>query len=125
MNLKLHQAMWQRQEIGRPLLGINAGFMASQRFPLLMKHVAGKAVRPEDIRVDLFLQDCDRLYETHQNLGDYPYVAAPFAGMAWLEAIMGCPFRLRIPTCGRNPAYPSGTSGTGKNPTARIRGTRN
>ncbi|OQA01236.1 MAG: Uroporphyrinogen decarboxylase (URO-D) [Planctomycetes bacterium ADurb.Bin412] len=93
MNQNLHQAMWQRQEIGRPLLGINAGFMASQRFPLLMKHVAGKAVRPEDIRADLFLKDCDRLYETHQNLGDYPYVAAPFAGMAWLEAIMGCPIQ--------------------------------
>ena len=91
MNLDKHKAMWERKDIGRPLLGINVGFMANQRFPLLMECLSGKLVQPEDIRVDLFLKECDRLYELHQNLCDYPYVAAPFAGMAWLEAIMGCP----------------------------------
>ena len=90
-NLEHHQAFWKRRKTARPLFGINVGFMANQRFPLLMESLPSGEVKPEDIRLDLFLKDCDRLYELQQDTGDYPYVAAAFPGLPWLEAIMGCP----------------------------------
>jgi len=90
-NFELHKAFWSRQDIGRPLLGINVGFTLQHRFPRLMKTISPGPMKPEAIRTDLFLQDCDNLYETHQNLGDYPFVSAPFVGIPWMEAIMGCP----------------------------------
>ena len=89
--LARQRAFWQRQEMDRPLLGLNIGFTVQQRFPLLMAAIPIGRVKPEDIRTDLFLADCDRLYEAHRGLGDYPYVSAPFTGIPWLEAILGCP----------------------------------
>jgi len=90
-DLEIHKAFWDRRDIGRPLLGINVGFTLEHRFPLLMATISPGLVKPKDIRTDLFLEDCDRLYETHQNLGDYPLASAPFVGIPWMEAIMGCP----------------------------------
>lgn len=90
-NLEIHKAFWDRRDIGRPLLGINLGFTLQYRFPRLMETISPGLMKPEDIRIDLFLEDCDRLYETHQNMGDYPLASAPFVGIPWMEAIMGCP----------------------------------
>ena len=74
----------------RPLLGINIGFFVNQRFPHVMAKIPEGIVNPQDIDVNLFLKDCDELYQSHLDLGDYPFVSAPFVGIPWLEAIAGC-----------------------------------
>jgi hypothetical protein len=51
-------------------------------------------VAPEDIHVDPFLKDCERLFQKHAEIDDdYPFVGAPFIYLPWMEAIMGCPVR--------------------------------
>ena len=89
--LKRHEAFWNLKETDRPLLGINVGFFVGQRFPRVMAAMREGPVRPEDIPVEAFLHDCDDLHESHEGLGDYPFVSAPFVGIPWLEAIAGCP----------------------------------
>lgn len=90
-NLELHKAFWNRQDIGRPLLGVNIGFTLQQRFPRMMETITPGLLKPEDIRIDPFLEDCENLYRAHQDMGDYVFVGAPFVGIPWMEAIMGCP----------------------------------
>lgn len=89
--LRRHQAFWHREETDRPLLGINAGFFVQQRFPRVLERMPQGVIQPDDIPIDRFLEDCDALAESHRDLGDYPYVSAPFVGIPWLEAIAGCP----------------------------------
>ncbi|MHB9038001.1 MAG: hypothetical protein ACYC64_15190 [Armatimonadota bacterium] len=89
--LQRHKAFWERRDTDRPLLGVNAGFFVNQRFPRVMEQMPEGEVQPDDIPVELFLKDCDDLYESHAGLGDYPFVSAPFVGIPWLEAIAGCP----------------------------------
>ena len=48
-------------------------------------------VSPEDIVVQDYLPDCDRLYELHEQAGgDLIWSAAPFWGVPWVEASLGC-----------------------------------
>lgn len=92
--LMRHKAFWMRQDTDRPLLGCNIGFFVNQRFPRLMEAIPPGLVKPEDIRVDLFLEDSESLYQRYSEIGDdYPYVGAPFIYMPWMEAIIGCPIR--------------------------------
>jgi hypothetical protein len=88
--LHRHQQFWDRRPADRPLLGINVGFNLEDTFPRTMARISDGPVKPADIPVDAFLQDCDALARAHEGLGDYPYVAAPFVGVPWLEAIAGC-----------------------------------
>jgi hypothetical protein len=92
-SLRRHKQFWARQSADRPLLGINVGFALSDTFPWTMARIADGPVKPEDIPLGAFLQDCDDLARAHEGLGDYPYVAAPFVGIPWLEAIAGCPIQ--------------------------------
>ena len=90
-NRRRHEAFWRHEAMDRPLFGINLGFFVQQRFPRVLAHMPQGIIGPDDIPVDLFLDDCDDLYESHREMGDYPFVAAPFVGIPWLEAIAGCP----------------------------------
>lgn len=85
-----HKAFWERKSADRPLLGVNVGFTLPQAFPRTMAEVPDGPLKPVDIPVQAFLEDCDALELAHRGLGDYPYVAAPFVGVPWLEAIAGC-----------------------------------
>lgn len=90
-NLSRHRAFWERAGQPRPLFGINVGWTLGQRFPRLSSTLSAGPVQPDDIDIPLFLADCDGLYAAHRGLGDIPYVSAPFVGVPWLEAILGCP----------------------------------
>ena len=90
-NLPLHRAFWERAAQPRPLFGINVGWTLGQRFPRLSRTISAGPVKPDDIDIPLFLADCDGLYEAHRGLGDFPYTGAPFVGIPWMEAILGCP----------------------------------
>ena len=89
--LNRHKAFWERRPTDRPLLGINVGFTLPQTFPRTMAEIGDGALQPDDIPLKALFQDCDALELVHRGLGDYPYVAAPFVGVPWLEAIAGCP----------------------------------
>jgi hypothetical protein len=92
--LDRYQAFWNRLDTDRPLWGCNIGFFVNERYPRVMEKIPPGLVRPEDIQVDLFLQDCENLYSAYQKMGDdYPYVGASFIYIPWMEAIMGCPIK--------------------------------
>jgi len=90
--LERYRAFLNRDPVERPLLGIGVGFLMPQAFPTLAPAIPIGPVAPEDIRVDLFLEDCEALYQAHCQIDDdYPFVGTPFAYVPWMEAIMGCP----------------------------------
>jgi len=90
--LQRHQAFVNRALVERPLLGCCFGFYMPQMYPRVTASLRRGQLSPEDIRNDLFLADCDRLYELHRQVDDdFPFVAAPFISVPWMEAIMGCP----------------------------------
>jgi hypothetical protein len=89
--LERHRAFWNREETDRPAWGINLGFFANEAFPRVMARLQPGPLRPADIPVEEFLEDCDARYAAHQDLGDFPCTCAPFPYVPWLEAVAGCP----------------------------------
>lgn len=87
----LHRRFLQGERMERPLIGVNLGFYANDRYPSTMSALPNGPISPDDIHTDLFLQDCDRLYRAHSEIDDdYPFVASPLVYVPWMEAIMGC-----------------------------------
>lgn len=98
-------AFLQRQETDRPLLGCTWG----SYFPLEMLPTGAASLpegylRPEMIEVEAFLADYERYYQFHQEApDDIPWVAAPFIGIPWTEAILGCPIAASAETIWSEP----------------------
>lgn len=90
--LARHRAFYARQPMDRPLFGSWLfGFYVHQQYPSVAAKMQPGPVRPEDIPIDLFLQDVDALWEAYTELDDdYPFSAGAFYGVPWMEAIMGC-----------------------------------
>ncbi len=86
---------YYRRGNDRPLLG----FFVGSEYPLHRYECAralpeDRPLRPDDLPVDAFLDDCDRLFETHEACGgDFIWAACAFWGVPWLEAALGCPVR--------------------------------
>jgi hypothetical protein len=85
-------AQWLQRSNDRPLLGFTLG----SYYPL-RRYAGGAASLPEgpvhagDVRVEAFLADTERLYHQHEEAGgDFLFCAAPFLGLPWLEAALGC-----------------------------------
>ena len=92
--LQRHRAFLNREPTDRPLLGCNIGFYMPQQYPAVAQSLPRGRITPDDIRVDLFLEDCERLYQAyHQLADDYPFIGAAFIFIPWMEAIMGCPIQ--------------------------------
>jgi hypothetical protein len=81
---------WHREETDRPLVGV----LVNRLFPL-QSFGTGRStpeVYPEDVTVQDFLDDCERRHRASQRVGgDAIFVAYARIGLAWYEAIMGCP----------------------------------
>lgn len=89
--LERHKAFWEHGPSDKPLFCCNIGMFVQDHCPLTMKALPQGIVKPGDINIQLFLEDCDNLYLTHRELADdYPFVASPFVFIPWMEAIMGC-----------------------------------
>ena len=75
----------------RPLVGsFLFGYFMNEQYPNLSEAIPDGPITPDDINVDLFLQDCERLYQAYEELDDdYPYIGGAFFGVPWMEAIMG------------------------------------
>lgn len=83
---------WFYKRNKRPLLG----FYLDSQYPLhrykgSRKHIPDGIVKPENVVVEDFFEDCDRLYELYEEAGgDLVWSAAPFFGLPWVEASLGC-----------------------------------
>jgi len=83
---------WKREN-HRPLIGFHIGdiypvldFNAAK--PLL---AAKGPITPDMIEPLEFIEDYEHLYETHKKVNqDIFWVATPFPGFPWIEAILGC-----------------------------------
>jgi hypothetical protein len=76
----------------RALLGF---FLESEypveRYPASKRLPDQLPLAPEDFNPEDYLEDCDRLFELHEQAGgDFIWSASPFWGVPWLEAALGC-----------------------------------
>lgn len=91
-----NKAFVNMEPVDRPLLGIWVG----SEMPLelykkaaeLFSSFRGSAIVPEAINPQDFLDDYDRLFLEHEEVGDDLFwSASPLVGFPWMEAIVGCP----------------------------------
>jgi hypothetical protein len=82
---------WLERRNDRPLLGFYLGsHYPLHRYQGAASLPAGR-IRPEDVIVERYLDDCDRLFDLYERAGgDGIWSAAPFYGLPWLEAALGC-----------------------------------
>lgn len=91
--LSRHQDFWAGKELRRPPVVFRIGdYFWSRRFKaadhLLKK---GKEIAPELLNVEAFLEDYERMYQEICLLDqDGFWVAEPFTGIPWMEAMWGC-----------------------------------
>jgi hypothetical protein len=87
--LQAHAAFWRAEAGSRALVGVTL----SPYFPLQAFKITSKGLlRHEDVDVAPFLDQMDAEFEASQLLGgDAIWAAAPFYGIPWMEAILGCP----------------------------------
>jgi hypothetical protein len=83
---------WFQRINRRPLLGF---YLDSQyplhRYPGSRKNLPNGVIGPENIVVEDYLADCDRLFDLYERAGgDLLWSAAPFFGLPWVEASLGC-----------------------------------
>jgi hypothetical protein len=86
---------WDRDEVDRPLVSIWVGTQIPfDSYSSGVQQLRAGRLKPEMVNVERFLPDYDRLFELHARAGgDVPWVAIPFWGMCWMEAILGCEVR--------------------------------
>jgi hypothetical protein len=90
--LDRQRAFWSRRPIDRPLFGTNLGTTAIERHPAVVRSLGPGLMKPQDLRIEPFLDDCEWLYEFHRNCDpDYLFVGSAFPHFPWIEAIAGCP----------------------------------
>jgi hypothetical protein len=83
---------WFERRNERPLIGFTLGsYYPLRRYPNGVRNLPSGPIGPDDIHVAQFLDDTDELYRLHEEAGgDLIWSAAPFIGIPWLEAALGC-----------------------------------
>lgn len=82
---------WYKKENERPLVG----FFIDSQYPLHRYHCKDKLpsgeLHPKEIIITRFLAEFERLYQTYEDYGgDLIWSSAPFWGIPWIEASLGC-----------------------------------
>jgi len=94
--IRRNKAFVKMEPVDRPLLGIWVG----SEMPLELYKKASEifssfkesAIVPEAINPQNFLNDYDRLFSEHEEVGDDLFwSASPLVGFPWMEAIIGAP----------------------------------
>lgn len=92
--IELHNYFWMRRKIERPLVSfrIASDFFFATHFKAANDLlVEGKKITPSMLNVDSFLNDYERIYQDISSIGqDGFWVAEPFFGIPWMEAMLGC-----------------------------------
>ena len=85
-------SLWLRLQNDRPLLGFTLGsYYPLHRYRHGARRIPNGAVVTEDIHVADYLDETDDLFNLHEEAGgDLIFSAAPFWGLPWLEASLGC-----------------------------------
>ena len=106
--IKRHQAFLKREACDRPLIGNWLyGFYIDQQYPRVAAAMRPGEIKPEDIPIELFMEDVDALYAAYSELNDdYPFSMGAFYGIPWMEAIMGCPINFSGTTMWANACIP-------------------
>jgi hypothetical protein len=83
---------WIERRNLRTLLGFTLGsYYPLHRYPTGSRHLPEGQVSPEHVVVEEFLDDTERLFQMHEEAGgDFIFSAAPFLGLPWIEASLGC-----------------------------------
>ncbi len=83
---------WLERRNSRPLLGFSLGsYYPLRGYPTGSRCLPSGQVSPNDVIVEQFLDDTDRLHQVHEEAGgDFVFSAAPFLGLPWIEASLGC-----------------------------------
>ena len=88
-----HRLFWHRERTDRPLVGFTIGsYFPVHRFDAARDHLQENGlILPETMPVDTYLEDYERLYGLSLAADqDLFWVAEPFPGIPWMEAILGC-----------------------------------
>lgn len=92
--LDLHRSFWRRKGQPHPIAAFRVvpDFFFSRHFRAAEELlVPGKLITPEMLDVDRFLPDYERMFRQSEEIGqDAFWVAEPFTGIPWMEAILGC-----------------------------------
>jgi hypothetical protein len=88
-----HRAFLGREAVDRPLIGSWLyGFYVHEQYPSVAAAMKPGPIQPDDIPIDLFVEDVAALWRAYSDLDDdYPFSTGAFYGVPWMEAIMGCP----------------------------------
>jgi hypothetical protein len=83
---------WWRRENDRPLIAFTVGsYYPLHRYPRSVASLPNGEVTANDVQVAAYLEDTERLYQLHEEAGgDFVFAAAPFLGLPWVEASLGC-----------------------------------
>lgn len=83
---------WLEMENDRPLLGFTLGsYYPLNRYRAGVRRLPDGLVQPDDVFVEDYLEDTEGLFQMHEDAGgDLIFSAAPFLGVPWLEASLGC-----------------------------------
>ena len=83
---------WLERQNDRPVIGFTLGsYYPLHRYRDGARRIPNGLVAPEDIHVADYLDETDRLFELHEAAGgDLIFSAAPFWGLPWVEASLGC-----------------------------------
>ena len=91
---KRHKDFIERKPVKRPLYSVTVmgrGYAAvyDKTFSKIPK---GVAIKPEDIDMQSYIQDVEKLLGWHEEAGfDMFYPVTPYFFIPWIEAIIGCP----------------------------------
>jgi len=85
-------AQWIERRNERPLVGFTLGsYYPLHRYAMGARRIPDGPVEPEDVHVADYLDETDELFAMHEAAGgDLVWSAAPFWGMPWVEASLGC-----------------------------------
>lgn len=83
---------WLERRNARPLVGFTLGsYYPLHRYRRGVRRIPDGPVEPADIHVEDYLEETDELFEMHRAAGgDLIWSAAPFWGLPWVEASLGC-----------------------------------
>jgi hypothetical protein len=100
--LPRHEAFLCCEQVDRPLLGAwIGGYYPAEQFP--EGHHSwqlGRLLQPTDVGFEVFRNDYETLYRTHQEAeDDFFYVGSAYWGIPWLEAILGCAVHVGETSC--------------------------
>jgi hypothetical protein len=104
--LDRHEAFLERRPVARPLIGQwIGGYYPAEQFPRgSPSWEKATPLCPMDVECEAFAADYEDLYQRHRECNDdFFFVASPYWGIPWLEAILGCSVTVAVANCRAGP----------------------